>query len=401
MARPAPAVPPPQAPATAGPIQWVRQNLFNTWYNSVLTVAALAALAAIVPRLVRWAGNADWAVIPANVTLLLTGTYPRDQLWRLWAAVVTVMGLVGLSAGTWAGAPRRWVGGPAAAALLALLAPLGGAARGWLLAACASVAAGHWLGRRLNGRHPAPWRRVLVALWLASVPWVYLLLHGLASSTWLPRVGPSAWGGMTLTLVLAIVGIVASFPLGILLALGRRSALPAIRWACTAYIECVRGVPLISILFMAQVLLPIFLPDYRIEHVVRAMIGITLFSAAYMAENVRGGLQGVPRGQIEAAHALGLNGVQTLVLIVLPQALRAVLPAIVGQFISLLKDTSLVAVVGLLELLGIARSVLANPTWLGRQAEVYLFVAMVYFIFSFSMSSASRRLERALGLGER
>ncbi|OUN01159.1 MAG: amino acid ABC transporter permease [Firmicutes bacterium ZCTH02-B6] len=401
MVRPVPATTATTSPETANPIRWIRKNLFNTWYNSLLTVAAVAALAALAPRLARWAWHADWAVVSANMTLLLTGTYPRDQLWRLWAALLTVMSLFGLSAGAWRGNPRRWIGAAAVAAMLATTGPFQAPARGWLLGTCAGVAAGFMLGRGLTAWRRALWRRVLVALWVVSVPWIYLLLHGWAGSSWLPRVGPSAWGGLTLTLVLAIVGIVASFPLGILLALGRRSRLPAIRWVCTAYIECVRGVPLISILFMAQVLLPIFLPDYRIEHVVRAMVGITLFSAAYMAENVRGGLQGVPRGQIEAAHALGLNGIQTLALIVLPQALRAVLPAIVGQFISLLKDTSLVAVVGLLELLGIARSVLANPTWLGRQAEVYLFVAMVYFIFSFSMSSASRRLERALGLGER
>jgi general L-amino acid transport system permease protein len=229
-----------------------------------------------------------------------------------------------------------------------------------------------------------------------------VVLKGFEGSGWLPAVETVRWSGLLLTFVLAIVGIAASFPLGVLLALGRRSSLPAIRWASIAYIEVVRGVPLVSILFMGSVMLPLFLPEgWRPDNVVRAMVAITLFSAAYMAENVRGGLQAVPRGQVEAAYALGLNPVQTTLLIVLPQALRAVIPAIVGQFIALFKDTSLVAIAGLLDFLAVARSVISNPAWLGLAYEMFLFAAFVYLVFSYSLSYVSRRIEKLLGVGER
>jgi general L-amino acid transport system permease protein len=201
--------------------------------------------------------------------------------------------------------------------------------------------------------------------------------------------------------VLAAVGIFASFPLGVLLALGRRSRLPVVSWFSTLYIEVIRGMPLVTILFMSQIILPIFLPDFRIDKILRAMIGLTFFSTAYMAENVRGGLQGVPQGQYDAARALGLSYSRVMLLIILPQALRSVIPAIVGQFISLFKDTSLVAIIGLLDLLGIARSIIANPAWLGLQAEVYIFAAGIYFIFTYSMSNISRKIELALGIGKR
>ncbi len=206
-----------------------------------------------------------------------------------------------------------------------------------------------------------------------------------------------------LTFLLALVGIVASFPLGVLLALGRRSDLPVLKGLCVLFIELVRGVPLVSLLFMTQVIVPLFLPeDLRVDRVLRALFAITLFSSAYMAENVRGGLQSVPQGQVEAARALGLGGAHTMLFIVLPQALRAVIPAIVGQFISLFKDTSLVVTVGLLDVLGIGKSiVLGNVEWVGSQREVYIFIALLFWVFTYSMSYASRKLESALGVGQR
>ncbi|MGB7414800.1 MAG: amino acid ABC transporter permease, partial [Thermosynechococcaceae cyanobacterium] len=200
-----------------------------------------------------------------------------------------------------------------------------------------------------------------------------------------------------LTLVMALLSIVLSFPLGVLLALGRRSDLPVIRTLSILYIEVVRGLPLIGVLFMAQVMLPLVLPaKLELDSVARAIAGLTLFSAAYLAENVRGGLQSVPKGQSEAAQALGLNPALILGLIVLPQALRAVVPAIVGQFIGLFKDTSLLSIVGLVELTGIARSILSQPDFLGRYAEVYLVIGLIYFGFCYLMSLASRRLEQQL-----
>ena len=223
------------------------------------------------------------------------------------------------------------------------------------------------------------------------------MLHGFGENT----VSTTNWGGLLLTLLLAAVGIVACFPLGVLLALGRRSKLPAISWVSTIYIETVRGVPLLTILFMGSVILPLFMPgDFQLDKVIRAMVALTLFSAAYMAENVRGGLQAIPQGQVEAAQAVGLTYPKTTLFIVLPQALRAVIPAIVGQFIALFKDTALVFIVGLLDLMGVAESILGNPKWQAYYVEVYVFVAAIYFIFCYAMSYVSQKIEADLGVGK-
>jgi general L-amino acid transport system permease protein len=240
-----------------------------------------------------------------------------------------------------------------------------------------------------------------VIAWLLSIPVTFILLNGIGGSA-LPKVSSNLWGGLLLTVLLAAIGIIVSFPLGVLLALGRRSSLPAVRLLSTAYIELIRGVPLVTILFMADVMLPFFLPgEVRIDRVTRAMGGIALFSAAYVAENVRGGLQAIPTGQIGAAHALGLSTARTTIDIVLPQALRSVIPANVGLFISLLKDTTLVAIIGLAELLGIGQAILAQPESLGAHLEVYVFVGVAFFVLCYAMSQASYRLERALGVGSR
>jgi len=210
------------------------------------------------------------------------------------------------------------------------------------------------------------------------------------------------WGGLLLTFLLTVVGIMFSFPIGVLLALGRRSELPIIRWFSVGYIELVRGVPLISILFMMSLMLPLFLPDgWTVDRVIRAMVAITLFSAAYLAENVRGGLQAIPKGQYEAAEALGLSGAQTMIFIILPQALRLIIPILVGQFIAVFKDTSLVAIVGLLDLLGMGKTVLAQPEFLGLQREVYVFISLIFWVLSYGMSYLSQQLEARLGVGIR
>jgi general L-amino acid transport system permease protein len=263
-------------------------------------------------------------------------------------------------------------------------------------------AVGVWVAFGL-GRLVTPPTRLLMGTWLLSIPVSFVLVSGVGPATGpLPSVTSTLWGGLLLTVLLAAVGIVLSFPLGVLLALGRRSSLPAARLLSTAYIELIRGVPLVTILFMADIMLPLLLPgEWRIDRVARAMGGITLFSAAYVAENVRGGLQSIPSGQIEAARALGLGSVQMNLYIVLPQALRAVIPANVGLFISLLKDTTLVTIVGLLELLGIGRAILAQPESLGAHLEVYAFIAAAFFLLCYAMSQASYRLERALGVGVR
>jgi len=260
------------------------------------------------------------------------------------------------------------------------------------------ILAGYFLGSRLKIKG-----RLLMVLWLLSLPVTAILLSGFDGSLILPAIDTGLWGGLLLTFLLAFVGILASFPIGVLLALGRQSSLPVVKVFCTAFIEVVRGLPLVTILFMFSLILPLFLPpEFRIDRVLRAMMAMTFFAAAYMAENVRGGLQSIPKGQYEAAKAVGLTGFQTTVFIILPQALRAVIPAIVGQFIALFMDTTLAIIVGLVELLAVGKAVLnSNVEWLLLDKEVYLFIAAVFWVFTYSMSYASRRLEKALGVGER
>jgi general L-amino acid transport system permease protein len=267
----------------------------------------------------------------------------------------------------------------------------------WHIADLAAIVGGFLLGFRRSA-----WQRWVLVAWLVAFVLVLILLQGFRGVAWLPEIGSNLWGGLLLTFMLSLVSIVASFPLGVLLALGRRSRLPVVSFFSTVYIELVRGVPLVTILYMAQIMLPLFLPaELRIANVMRVIVGMTLFTAAYLAENVRGGLQAIPSGQVEAAQAVGLNNAYVTLLIVLPQALRLVIPANVGLFISLFKDTTLAAIVGILELLSIGRTVLAQPEWLGRQTEVYLFIAAIFFVFSYTMSYASYRLEVALGVGKR
>lgn len=377
---------------TKGAARWLKDNLFNTWYNALLTCLALVLLFFAFKGLLTWAfTEAEWDVIPANFRLFMVGSYPQEQIWRVWNAIYILSVLIGLSAGLWGGLVLRFAVALSGVWFISALLPFELSTRVWCLGAIAMIAVSFFLGRGRIGLRP--W---ILGGWILSFPVIMVVLRGFGEN----GVLTSNWGGLLLTLILAVVGIVVSFPLGVFLALCRQSNLPAIRWVSTTYIEMVRGVPLITILFMGNVLIPIFMPGLDINQVLRMMIGITLFSAAYMAENVRGGLQGIPKGQHEAAQAVGLNYVQTTLFIVLPQALRSVIPAIVGQFIALFKDTSLVAIIGLIDLLGVAKSVIANLDWLGLQAEVYLFAAVIYFVFCYAMSYASQDIETDLGVGK-
>jgi len=245
--------------------------------------------------------------------------------------------------------------------------------------------------------------RFLLITWLLSMVVSLLLLYGTPLVGFLTVVPTSLWGGLLVTLLLAIGAITLSFPLGVILALGRRSSLPIIKIICTVFIEAIRGVPLISILFLFSLIVPLFLPTgFRIDRLMRALIGMMFFSSAYTAENVRGGLAAIPYGQTEAAKALGHSNFQITALIVMPQALRLVIPPIVGQFISLFKDTTLASGVAVLELLAVGRSILnSDPQYIGLQMEVYGFIAVVFWILSYMMSHASRRLESSLGVGKR
>ncbi|WP_413174968.1 amino acid ABC transporter permease [Anabaena azotica] len=336
-------------------VTWLHKNLFSTWYNTLLTIICLFFLFWIVKGCFIWVFyQAQWQVIQLNLHLFLVGRFPQSLYWRIWI----VLGIITtLSVINWSLFTKK----------------------------------PNIIKRRLSS-FITPW---IAPIWLLSFAINIWLIGG---GFGLQSVSTNLWNGLLLTLLMAIVSIILSFPIGVILALGRTSNLFIIRWFSILYIEIVRGLPLIGILFIAQVMLPLFLPtELRLDRLIRGIAGLVLFSAAYMAENVRGGLQSIPRGQTEAAKALGLNTPLVVILIILPQALRAVIPVIVGQFIGLFKDTSLLSLVGLVELTGMARSILAQPQFLGRYAEVYIFIGLIYWLFCYSMSLASRKLEKQLG----
>lgn len=392
-------LPPPSE--RGGLLGWLRKNLFGSLFDTILTLLALGFLYLVLRPLLTWVINADWSVIPANFTLILRGPYPAEAVGRLWICLYLLFGLAGFSWGVWFRQLQ-----PATLvvlllpALLALIPFLEVYNQMNLL-----VGEGVMLVAYLVGRFwPRRWQHLVWYLWVFGLLLIPFLLYGVDNGALIvPLVPSNLWGGLLLTLFLAVFGIVLSFPLGVILALGRQSKFPAFRLLSVIYIEFIRGVPLITLLFVGQAMLQYFLPAGTppIDRVVRALVPITLFSAAYTAENVRGGLQAIPKGQYEAAHALGLNAFQTTFFIVLPQALRAVVPVLVGQFIALFKDTSLVVIVGLLDLLGIGRAILSNPAWLGNHQQIYLFIAGIYWLFCYAMAYGSRRLERSLGVGER
>ncbi|AFY50718.1 amine acid ABC transporter, permease protein, 3-TM region, His/Glu/Gln/Arg/opine family [Nostoc sp. PCC 7524] len=376
-------------------LTWLRKNLFSTWYNSLLTVICLILLFWLVQGIVIWATTqAQWQVIQVNLRLFLVGRYPQSQYWRIWIVLAITTTLAAINTGILFSQPKlklRSMGIFAVITTLGIIIlPVDLISRLWSFLIVSVLIPSLWLGKKF-AQVIAPW---LSLVWLLSFLLILWLIGGGFN---LQPVSTTLWNGLLLTLLMAAVSIVLSFPIGVLLALGRTSNLPVVRWFSILYIEIIRGVPLIGILFLAQVMLPLFLSaDIRLDRVLRAIAGLVLFSAAYMAENVRGGLQAISRGQVEAAKALGLNTPFTVIFIVLPQALRAVIPAIVGQFIGLFKDTSLLSLVGLVELTGIARSILAQPQFIGRYAEVYLFIGFIYWLFCYSISLASRRLEKQL-----
>ena len=390
----------------AGAARWAHENLFSSVANSVLTVGSIALMAFLVYQVGRFVlVSADWQVVETNRRLFFIGRFPDAELWRVWVIVYMVSGLAGVTLGLWSRLP--WLAWPVLGlALVPVFLLIGGGEVALLTAGSVALFTLAYLAARtwvVRGRSVSWPRNIALLGWLLSFAVTMYLLSAVDSRL---------WGGLLLTMILAVVGIVASFPFGVLLALGRASTFPVIRLFCTLYIEVMRGVPLVIVLFMAFFFLPLMLEADRsmlglpvtgidLDVVQRAMIALTMFSAAYVAEIVRGGLQIVPRGQVEAAEALGLGTARILGLIVLPQALRAVIPALVGQFISLFKDTSLVLIMGLTELLAAARIVTAQQDFIGKQAESLLFVALIYWLIAFSMSRASQRLEQTLGVGER
>jgi len=379
---------------SVGVLSWLRKNLFSSWFNSLLTIVALWLISNFVVGLWGFVTTANWNVVIVNLRLFMVGRYTLEEVWRVQVSVAILAFLLGASWRAWGGIIQQI--GISIAALFVVLALLAfeTSSRVYLAANVALIAIGFGFAHLVRSRG------LLVALWIASPFVIAILLYGGVGG--LPIVATDLWGGLLLTFALAVSGIVLSFPLGVLLALGRQSSYPVIKWFSILYIEIVRGVPLVTMLFTAQIVLPIFLPEgMTVERVVRVMVGFTAFTAAYLAEVVRGGLQAIGRGQSEAAKAIGLDTIQILWLIVLPQAIRVVIPAIVQQFISLFKDTSLVAIVGLLDLAGIANSVISQKEFLGLQNEVLVFIAAIYFVCCYVMTYASRRLEKRLGVGER
>jgi len=354
--------------STVGPIAWVRSNLFSSWGNTLLTLIGLYIAYQAVAAIVSWGvltatfagadgsactregAGACWPYITHKFAQFMYGRYPEEERWRV--DLVYALALTGL---------------------VPLMIP------------------------------PIPgkfWNAIYVFA-IFPVLAFFLLVGGAFG---LPHVGTELWGGLLVTLVVATVGIAGSFPIGVLLALGRRSKMPIVRWVSVGFIEFVRGVPLITVLFMASVMLPLFLPPgMNFDKLLRALIGVALFAAAYMAEVIRGGLQAIPRGQFEAADALGLSYPKKMGLIILPQALKLVIPGIIGTFIGLFKDTALVLIIGLFDLLGIVQLNNSDAKWFSPTTALtgYVFAGFVFWMFCFFMSRYSQMIERRLARGDR
>lgn len=389
-------VAPVRPPLTPG--EWVRRNLFSSWLNGVLTIVSGILVLVLGLRIVRFVFvSADWSVLRANLRVYMVGRFPQDELWRVWAVAFFLALLVGISRGVLLPPSRTRRGsslrGVLAVAAVGALVYLVDSLLVWLLLAIAvalyagGVAAARRLGRRLV-------RPVLVA-WLLAFPIVVLVLS-------VGGVGAGQWGGMLLNVIVAVAVIALSFPLGILLALGRRSSLPVVSWFCVGFIELIRGVPLLTLLIFGRfVLILVLPPGLTFAQLVRAIFMFTLFSSAYVAEIVRGGLQGVPDGQYEAAKALGISTTRTMALVALPQALRSTIPPMIGHFISVFKDTSLLAALSFSDLLFTARRASQAFEFVGHQAEALLPAAFLFWVIAFSMSRWSQRVETRLGVGER
>lgn len=349
---------------TIGVLEWTRRNLFPDWRQGLLTVIVLYLLVQVLPGLIQWmlldatwqgtrddcvaAGGACWAFVSARWGQFLYGFYPPDERWRVDLTFILLV-----------------------VSVVPLLLP------------------------------STPHRRWILAFAVLIFPVIaFVLLHG--GVLGLVEVPTSRWGGFMLTLVVAISGMVGSLPLGVLLALGRRSKMPAIRLFCTLFIELFRAVPLITVLFMASVMLPLFLPSgFTLDKLLRALIGVALFNGALMAEVVRGGLQAIPRGQYEAATAEGMGYWRMMLLIILPQALRLVIPGIVNTYVAIIKDTTLVLIIGLFDLLGIVQAGIADTSWLSATVTKtgYVFAGMGFWVLCFGLSRYSIYLERRLNTG--
>ncbi len=418
---------PEQAPgASVGAVRWARENLFSNWLNSVLTLLSLFAVYWLIAHIGPWFRHAVWnagslqecrsiiqatwgegatgacfAVIRERWKQYLFGFYPADLYWR--PTLTFFLMLAALAPLLFSGLPRRtmWfsVAFPGVAYWLlwggSIFVPLGIYA-GFVIAYVVHGA--------ISARRPGPLASVAAVVALL-IWWLYLVgpVAGVLSGTGIGTLTPvqsNQFGGFTLSLVIGVTGIAFSLPLGVLLALGRRSDMFFVKTICVGFIEFIRGVPLITLLLVASFLLNIFLPPgTNFDIILRVIIMVTLFSAAYMAETIRGGLAALPRGQYEAADALGLDYWKSMRLIIMPQALKISIPGIVNNFIGLFKDTTLVAIIALLDPLGLTTAIRADSNWNGIIWELYGFVALIFFLFCYSMSQYSQYLERKLQTG--
>ena len=405
---------PPPPRMTVGFYGWLRANLFSSILDGIITVVLTILLALAVVNLLSWIiVTADWTVVTSRLPLYVVGRYPQEFYWRPELSLILFSTLIGIAAGMWRGIAIVFAIMLAIITLTAAIAPNVATAITTaedatyppisvsILMAFNTVAiiAGYFAaGIPAIGR-PKTFFIATLAVFIISL----LLVIGVPGIPTLEPVNTQDIGGLTLNLLLAVFGIVCSFPIGVMLALGRRSRLPFIKIFCVGFIELVRGVPLITLLFMSRHILPLTFPEsISIDELYLAAITITLFSSAYMAENVRGGMAAVPPGQNEAGKALGLRDWQTTIFITLPQGIRNIIPAIVGQSIGLFKDTSLVFIIGMLDLVEIGRvTIQGNIEFVDNGREVYLFIALIFWIFTFSMSYVSRKIEAALGVGHR
>jgi len=451
------------------PAKWVKNNLFNNIMNSVITVVLGVVVVFPVVQSFGWIAGEEWEIVRVNLRNFMVGQFPSDELWRLWTSAFLLIGtfgigtaamahnayddanekglvaerpsllnllarfwpvlafvalmvsfsetlppVVGVIAGVGAIVASRLVGWALPASIRSLAVPMMAigtivamavlAGTGGLIAMSAGVVAlviaASGLSRRFEGSDPKSMAiRTGGPIIIGAVTLVIVNAIGFDGFGW------EDWGGLHLTLFATVVGIASGMPIGILLAIGRRSELPVIKGFCVVFIEFVRGVPLISLLLFSSFILPLLFPPSveTPETLTRAMIVIALFSAAYIAEIIRGGLQAVPKGQTEAAQASGMSAAKIQRLIVMPQALRAVIPAMVGQFISLFKDTSLIATIGVAEFFQFAAIANSQPNFLGKSLQLvtYSIIAVGYWSFAYTMSKESRRLEAQLGVGVR
>ena len=405
-----------------GALGWVRKNLFSSWGNGITTVVLILAIGWILSNFLHWAvftatfdaktgaecrgHGACWALIREKYRYIFFGSFPYEQHWRPLFAVIAMLVMLVMSSDR-----RMWnkrliaIWGIGSFVTFLLMFGQIHISLGLILFVALAVGG---LGMIMRSAIASPgelngWRALAAIGALGLVGRIVGVIP-----TWSLAIAPFSyvetglWGGIPVTLILATYGLLFAFPFGILLALGRRSNLPLIKGLCVGFIELIRGVPLISLLIMASVMLPLFLPSgMTIDKFLRAQVAVILFAGAYIAEIISGGLQSLPKGQFEAADAMGLNYVQKTTLIILPQALRVVIPPLINTFIGFFKDTSLVLIIGIFDFLNTANQALVDPNWAGFPGEVYLFAAFVYFCFCFSMSRYSKYLEIELNKGTR